>query len=56
MIEIDIPNRKLKVQLDDREIERRMHALKPPPSKVKRGYLARYAKNVSSANRGAIVE
>jgi dihydroxy-acid dehydratase len=56
IIEIDIPNRKLNVQLDDGEIERRLDALKLPPSKVKRGYLARYAKNVTSAGRGAILE
>jgi dihydroxy-acid dehydratase len=56
MIEIDIPNRKLNVQLDEREIERRMRSFALPPGKVKRGYLARYAKNVTSASRGAILE
>jgi dihydroxy-acid dehydratase len=56
IIEIDIPNRTLNVELDDAEIERRMSSLKLPSCKVRRGYLARYAKNVTSASRGAIVE
>jgi dihydroxy-acid dehydratase len=56
IIDIDIPNRRLRVRLDDAEIERRMRSFTLPPSKVKRGYLARYAKNVTSASRGAILE
>jgi dihydroxy-acid dehydratase len=56
VIEIDIPNRKLNVQLDDGEIARRMSALTLPPGKAKRGYLARYAKLVKSASTGAVVE
>ncbi len=56
VIEIDIPNRKLNVQLDDGEIARRMRSLTLPPPKAKRGYLARYARNVTSAGRGAVLE
>jgi dihydroxy-acid dehydratase len=56
IIDIDIPNRRLSIRLDDAEIERRMRSLTLPPSKVKRGYLARYAKNVTSASRGAVLE
>ena len=56
ILEIDIPNRKLTVEIDNAEMERRMTSLKLPPGKIRRGYLARYAKNVTSANRGAVVE
>jgi len=56
VIEIDIPGRKLNLKLDQREIDRRMKEWSPPPLKVKGGYLALYAKLVSSASKGAIIE
>nr|MDO8135291.1 dihydroxy-acid dehydratase [Candidatus Njordarchaeum guaymaensis] len=55
-ISIDIPNRKLVVELDDDEIQERLQSWAPPEPKVKRGYLALYARTISSANRGAIRE
>lgn len=56
IIHIDIPGRKLSVDLSDEEIEtRRADYVKPEP-KVKSGYLARYAKLVTSANTGAVLE
>ncbi|MDF3001364.1 MAG: ilvD [Bacillota bacterium] len=56
IIHIDIPGRKLAVELSDTEIEtRRAEYVKPDP-KVKSGYLARYAKLVTSANTGAVLE
>ena len=46
---------KLEVELTDEEIEsRRANYTKPEP-KVKTGYLARYAKLVTSANTGAVL-
>ncbi len=54
-IEIDIPNRKLNVNLSQDEIEKRRKAYTKPEPKVKTGYLARYAKLVTSANTGAIL-
>lgn len=56
VIEIDIPGRKLNLKLDQREIDRRMKEWSPPPLKVKGGYLALYAKLVSSASKGAVIE
>lgn len=56
MIDIDIPGRRLNVRLDDREIGERLAAHIPPAPKAARGYLARYARSVTSANRGAILE
>lgn len=54
-INIDIPNRKIEVKLSELEIERRFKDWKPIPPKIKTGYLARYLKMVSSADKGAIL-
>lgn len=55
IITIDIPNRKLEVALTKPEIERRFKAWKPIPPKIKKGYLGRYSRLVSSADKGAIL-
>ncbi len=54
IIKIDIPNHKLEIELTDEEIERRLNALPPFESKVKTGYLKRYADQVMSASSGAV--
>ncbi len=56
IIEIDIPNRKLNVKLDQEELEKRRKNFKQIEPKVKSGYLARYAKLVTSANTGAVLK
>lgn len=56
IIEIDIPNRKLEVKLTQSEIEKRFKNWKPIAPKIKTGYLARYTKLVSSADKGAILK
>lgn len=56
IIHIDIPNRSLSVELSDEEIARRKATHVMPEPKVKTGYLARYAKLVTSANTGAVME
>jgi len=53
---IDMPNRKLQVKLNNEEIQKRLRKFKPKSPKIKRGYLARYAKLVTSANTGAVLE
>jgi dihydroxy-acid dehydratase len=55
-IVLDIPNRKLELKLTDEEIKKRLAAWKPREPKIKSGWLARYAKVVTSANTGAIVK
>ncbi len=55
VIRIDIPARKLEVALTEDEIKARMADWKAPEPKITTGYMARYAKAVSSANTGAIV-
>ena len=55
IIEIDIPKRILNVKISDEEIAIRKTAWKKPPAKVTKGYLARYAHLVTSANTGAVL-
>ncbi|MBU4457688.1 MAG: dihydroxy-acid dehydratase, partial [Candidatus Omnitrophica bacterium] len=56
MIKIDIPGRRLDLDLSGLEIKRRLKKWKAPKPKVTSGWLARYAKLVSSASKGAILE
>jgi len=56
IISIDIPNRKISVELTDEEINKRISALPDFKPKITKGYLARYSKMVTSANRGAILK
>ena len=55
IINIDIPNCKLEVELSTEEISARLKKWQQPEAKVKTGYLARYAKNVTSASSGAVL-
>lgn len=55
-IAIDIPNYSLKLLISDEEMEERKKTMKIREPKKLTGYLKRYAKNVSSADKGAIVE
>jgi len=54
MIEIDIPNKKINVKLSDEEIQERLSAWRAPAPKITQGYMARYARGVSSASEGAV--
>jgi len=54
IISIDIPGYKLEVELADSEISRRLAGLAEFESRVKTGYLKRYAESVSSASTGAV--
>ncbi len=54
-IEIDIPNRVLNLVLRQEELDKRRKTWKPPAPRVTKGYLARYQKQVSSADMGAVV-
>ena len=55
-IEIDIPNKRLNLKVNDAEMELRRQKWSPPAPKVFSGYLALYARLVGSADRGAIIE
>ena len=55
-IAVDIPNCKIELKVPDEVLaERRANWVCPEP-KVKTGYLARYAKLVTSADKGAILQ
>jgi len=54
-ITIDIPNRKLHLNLSDQQIQQRLSAWQRPAPKFKRGYLALYSKLAESADKGAII-
>jgi dihydroxy-acid dehydratase len=54
IIEMDIPNRVLRVKLSDKELKDRLAKWVKPKPKVTSGYLARYAKMVTPSNQGAI--
>ena len=53
---IDIPHNKLEVLVSDEVLAERKAKWQPRESRVTTGYLARYAKMVTSGNRGAILE
>ncbi len=56
MIAIDIPAHSIELLVSEEELAARRAEWVCPEPKVKTGYLARYAKLVSSADKGAILE
>ena len=56
LIAIDIPAHTIELLVDEAELQRRRAAWVCPEPKIKTGYLARYAKLVSSADRGAVLD
>ena len=55
-IRIDIPGNRLEVLVSDEEMAARKEKWQPREPRVTTGYLARYAKMVTSGNRGAVLE
>ncbi|MCS7114690.1 MAG: dihydroxy-acid dehydratase [Nitrososphaerota archaeon] len=56
IISIDIPKRAINVELSEDELENRLKSWKPRESRIKKGYLARYAQLVQSAWTGGILK
>lgn len=54
IISIDIPNYKLELLVDDETLNKRRGSWKMKEPSIKSGYLARYAKLVSDASKGAV--
>lgn len=54
-ISIDIPAQRVTLKVPDKEIEARISGWRPPKPKISKGYMARYARAVSSAGDGAVV-
>jgi dihydroxy-acid dehydratase len=55
-ISIDIPNCSIELKVSEAELAKRRMTWVCPEPKVKTGYLVRYAKLVSSADKGAILQ
>jgi dihydroxy-acid dehydratase len=53
-IAIDIPGKKITLKVSPEELKKRKKAFKPRPPVIKSGYLARYARLVTSASTGAV--
>lgn len=56
IIDIDIYQQSIHVRLTEEELAERKKNWTPPPPKYTGGYLGRYAKMVSSADKGAVLE
>ena len=56
IISIDIPACTITLNVSEDELERRRAQWVCPPPKITTGYLARYSKLVSSADKGAILD
>lgn len=56
IIAIDIPNSRVNVRVSDEELSARRARLVPSEPKIKTGWLSRYARLVSSADKGAVLE
>ncbi len=56
IIQINIHKKTLNVKLSNEEIQKRLEKIQHPEAKIKTGYMARYAKLVSSADKGAVFE
>lgn len=56
IISIDIPANAINVKVSDEELNARKAKWQPREPKVTKGYLARYAKMVTSADKGAVLE
>ncbi len=54
-IQIDIPKRQLNVLVSEEQLQQRRQQWTPPEPRVQSGYLARYARLVSSASQGAVL-
>jgi dihydroxy-acid dehydratase len=55
-IHIDIPAKKIEIKVDDAELENRRQEWQPPEPKITTGYVARYAKLVTSGSTGAVLK
>jgi dihydroxy-acid dehydratase len=55
-VTIDAHRLLLQLELPDAEIERRRAAWRPPAPRYTRGVLAKFARNASSASRGAVLD
>lgn len=56
IINIDIPNYRIDIDISSEELQKRKSEIKLKKKENLKGYIARYAKNVSSADKGAVID
>ncbi len=56
VISIDIPAKKLNIEIDDQELKRRINAWTPPKMDIKSKFLKKYQSMVTSASTGAVLK
>ncbi len=54
IIAIDIPAKSISLKIGEEEMKKRLEKWTPPEPKITKGYMARYAKLVTSASTGAV--
>ena len=54
LISIDIPEKNITLKVSEEEIQNRLSKWSPPKPNITHGYMARYARMVSSASEGAV--
>ncbi|MBW2092921.1 MAG: dihydroxy-acid dehydratase, partial [Deltaproteobacteria bacterium] len=54
IITIDIPNKKITLEISDEEMKKRRKSWTPPEPKIKHGYALRYSQMVTSGATGAV--
>jgi dihydroxy-acid dehydratase len=55
-IEIDIPNKSIRLDIPEEELEKRLSNWNEPEQKYNKGILAWYSQNVTSADKGAVIK
>ena len=56
IIEIDLTKRTIELEVPEEVLAERRNALKPFEPKIKKGYLGRYSKLVTSASTGGVMK
>jgi len=56
LIKIDIPSRSINLEVSEEQMAERLAAWQPPPPKITSGYVARYARQVTSGSTGAVLK
>ncbi|MFO7859673.1 MAG: dihydroxy-acid dehydratase [Desulfosalsimonas sp.] len=56
IIAIDIAGKSIALKVDEKELQKRFSAWQAPAPKITKGYMARYAKQVTSADKGAVLK
>jgi dihydroxy-acid dehydratase len=56
IVTIDIPNRSIRLEIKDEELQGRLSKWHRPPAKITTGYLGIYSKLAASAAEGAILK